>query len=188
MRNERDAYYTPKELTLALLERIDWREHQALEPFAGENHIADVLREKGYSITTGDIFKEAPVDHPGTDFFSRKADRAYQNHSAIITNPPYSIAPQCARRALMFSPRVAMLLRLSFLEPCQGTDSSYRIDLLEKLSRVIVLPRVSFIRGGKGTDSTTCAWFVWEPGDGSRELEIVYPAELERHLGQEMLL
>ena len=81
----------------------------------------------------------------------------------IITNPPYS-SLTClgiAQEALRYSKiGVALLLRLSFLEPTRSAGS--RGDWLKDNppDRLIVLPRYSYTRNGK-TDSVTTAWHIW---------------------------
>lgn len=95
----------------------------------------------------------------------------------IVTNPPFNLAHQILTCALDFAlDGVAMLLRLSFLEPTEQ-----RAHMLNRRppTRMLVLPRISFTGDGK-TDNVTCAWLVWsklvEPG-----IEVANP--LERHVG-----
>lgn len=203
-RNKNDAYYTPPALTRVLLKRLHadyWRntvvddeeegtrrKRLIAEPCAGDNWIDRELRAKGYQTVTGDIDPSKPVHYAGIDFFSKKAGRIYKGVDGIITNPPFSAAPRFVRRALEITPNVAVLLRLTFLEPCESRPESARADLLRKLARVIVLPRVSFYQGKSGTDSATCAWFIWrEHRYGSTNLEIVTEAELAEAAGQQKL-
>ena len=177
-----DAYYTPPELTRALLSRLGAIYPMTVaEPCAGQGWIARELLREGHDVITGDVADHPKLDHPGLDFLHPRAVRAYQEADAVITNPPFSAASEITRQALTITPRVAMLLRLTFLEPCLD-----RVDLLQSLARVIVLPRVSFITPGypgkAGTDSTTCAWFLW--GCERAPVEVVTKAELERLRGQ----
>jgi hypothetical protein len=83
----------------------------------------------------------------------------------VVTNPPFNLAHQILTCALDFALEgVAMLLRLSFLEPTEQ-----RAHMLNRRppTRMLVLPRISFTGDGK-TDNVTCAWLVWsnlvEPG------------------------
>jgi len=59
---------------------------------------------------------------------------------------------------------VAMLLRLSFLEPTAKVNP--RGPWLAECppSRLIVLPRCSYTGDGR-TDSVTTAWMIWLRGD-----------------------
>lgn len=191
-RNRLDAYFTPPELTTALVRRLrktpGWAPKEILtvaEPCAGDGWITHVLTAGGYSVISGDVDPERGTHYRGVNFLGGRALEVYRGVDAIITNPPYTGVAHYVRRALEITPRVAMLLRLSFLEPCDSRPGAARVDLLEKLGRVIVLPRVSFIHGKGGTDSTTCAWFLWGAGPGGpREIEFVTNAELARHRGQ----
>jgi hypothetical protein len=85
----------------------------------------------------------------------------------IVTNPPFRMADRILTLARQHATvGVALLLRLSFLEP---TDD--RVHTLTKAppDRLIVLPRISFTGDGK-TDSVTCAWMVWDI-DGNADLD-----------------
>lgn len=197
-RNKLDAYFTPPELTQALIDRWTWhRDHyfrqfrrpMITEPCAGDGWITREL-ESFADVTTGDIDPSREVDHKGLDFLNNKAvDEAFYAQDAIITNPPYSHAAPIARQALRVSRRVAMLLRITFLEGCEGDNKSARLDLLKGLARVIILPRVGFIHGGGGTDSVPSAWFIWEDDhEGPPQIEWVTKAELAQYAGQIALL
>ena len=203
-RNKLDAYFTPPALTRVLIDRLeassDWwgpnaeeedgtpiRKRVIAEPCAGDNWISSEFRGRGYQVVTGDVDPDRPVHYPGCDIFSERASKHYNGCDAIITNPPFSGAPLYVRRALEITDRVAMLLRINFLEPCEGFEWSSRVDLLKSLSRVIILPRVSFINGKRGTDSATCAWFIWDNGLGPTVLNVVSEAELAEAAGQQKL-
>lgn len=88
-------------------------------------------------------------------------------HSAAITK-------KANRRKLdqYFSPAaivgVAMLLRLSYLEPTK--DRGHWLND-HPPTQMIVLPRISFTGDGK-TDSVTCAWMIWhKQGKGTITIE-----------------
>lgn len=180
-----DQYFTPRCLTRALLTDIDARPMRVVEPCAGDGWISSELERAGHTVVAGDVDKHARVEHAGVDFFSQRATRLYEGCDAIITNPPFSAAPRCVRRARELAPLVIMLLRISFLEPCEKRESSRRDGLVQDLSRFIVLPRVSFYRGKRGSDSVTCAWFIWDQNHtGPRTFEIVTESELARYAGQ----
>jgi len=193
-RNEGDAYYTPPEVTRALLDRWDVPPLVG-EPCAGDNWITRVLEGPRRQVITADIRDDAPVNYPGVDILTLHPcnSHPFRCVEAIVSNPPYSLAAPIVRKALELCPRVAMFLRLSFLEGCEDKPESKRLDLLGRLSRVIVLPRVSFIQGKSGTDSSTCAWFIWdepEPGEARRPatIEWVSKADMARYAGQGVLI
>lgn len=180
-----DQYFTPPQLTQALLAHIDARPMRVGEPCAGDGWISRELERAGHTVVAGDVDKRALVDHSGVDFFSKRATGLYEGCDAIITNPPFSGAPRFVRRARELAPLVIMLLRISFLEPCQQQESSRRKELVQDLARFIVLPRVSFYRGKPGSDSVTCGWFVWDQRHtGPRTFDIVTESELALFAGQ----
>lgn len=183
-RIENDAYYTPPELTRAFLARMPWGRTDVstvAEPCAGDGWITRELKRYGYDTITGDIDDTRNVDFPGFSLLHPEARSVYEGADAVISNPPFTGASDIIRQAMAITPRVSMLLRLTFLEPCGD-----RVDLLQDLARVIVVPRVSFETPGRndkrGTDSVTCAWFLW--GCDPAPVEVVTREELEFHLGQ----
>jgi hypothetical protein len=188
-RNPFDQYWTPPELTRAFLRKFPLRPRMTIaEPFAGAGWISSELERRGHHVITGDIDPTRDVDHPGVDFLSRKADRVYDGVDAIVTNPPWSDAAACIRRALEFTPHVIALLRLSFLEPCvQGR--ARRADLVRRHSHHVVTPRVSFdqTKPTNDTDSVTSCWFVWgfrHDGRTQTTADVITESDLEAAKGQ----
>lgn len=167
MRRNLDAYYTPDWATRELLNityGLGLNEDDAiLEPCSGDGAIAKVLRETVKNVWKNDIDEGmwATYHRDATDplFWQECAT----NMDWIISNPPFSLAHSIVSQAVAAKPRwgVAMLLRLSFLEPTYE-----RGDWLEQNppSTIIVLPRISFTGDGK-TDSVTTAWFIWYTRD-----------------------
>lgn len=198
-------YYTPPWMTKALFLRLPLpalvasREEargtkaRILEPCAGPSYLARVLRDAGAQVTTGDLDPEVArlVDHTWDfpEWVRLKEQRGEvdpRQWDAVITNPPFHAGPACVEAAMRVSPVVAMLLRLSFLEPCGD-----RAHLLHGagLAHVIVLPRDGFIYPGKGKskggDTQTCAWFVWRRGyEGTARIEHVTAREMAELRGQ----
>lgn len=153
--NPLEFYETPRGLTIALLQRLQLH-GRVIEPCAGDHAITHLLQEHGLDVTTCDIDEAKSVD-----FIMDSAEKAnWENLPAAewtVSNPPFSRALEILKNAFEHSSvGVAMLLRLSFLEPCKPRDK-----WLAQFppSRIIVLPRVSF--DGNGNDTVTCAWFVW---------------------------
>lgn len=166
MRDGLDRYYTPAWPTEALLETFSpvrtrlTTPKRILDPCAGQGGIASVLREHGHHVITGDIDPEAPTDHHWDFAQARLHPERYLSRCGgkvdwIITNPPYCLAEAMVRAALAVSADVAMLLRVTWLEPCVS-----RFDLLDELAYVLTMPRISFTGDGS-TDSAAGAWFVW---------------------------
>lgn len=154
MRRPNDFYPTPEGATQKLLDRIqfDPKMMTSLEPCAGTGQISRLL---GPHCLTADIDPAmgammtadmTSIDHwPKVDW--------------VITNPPFEHARQFVENALISARSgVAMLLRLSFLEP---TRDRRTLLTTQPPNRLYILPRISFTGDGK-TDSITCAWMVWD--------------------------
>lgn len=160
-RHDNDAYYTHRPLIKALLDHVPIK-GVVCEPCAGEGHITKTLYlanpdliVRGFDLTAGWDATEprnwANIEHQwGTVDWT-------------VTNPPYR-QPDCQKiidNAWMHSKvGIAMLLRLSYLEPCNG-----RAKFLQNipLSHLLVFnPRPQFRTDTSGTDSCTVAWFVWQ--------------------------
>jgi hypothetical protein len=88
----------------------------------------------------------------------------------VVSNPPFNVASQIIPLAFEYAKvGIAMLLRLSYLEPCMDRDRWLRDHPPSKL---IVLPRISFTGDGK-TDNVTCAWMVWDKRSTTQEIIVV---------------
>lgn len=154
MRRRLDQYFSPRWATKVLT-----RHHNIagsiFEPCSGLNDIADELRQHG-RVLTNDIDPAMPADC--------HLDAADPNlwvgscYDWVISNPPFNVCQPIIEHAFVHSKiGMAMLLRLSYLEPCNNRAAFL---ILNPPDQVIVLPRISFTGNGK-TDSVTCAWFVW---------------------------
>jgi hypothetical protein len=109
------------------------------------------------------------IYHVG-DFLAATLDRTpwIPEHVAVcITNPPFSLAENFARRAIEITTRqsdgnVLMLLPLAFLET-PGRSVFHR----EHPSDIYPLARRPSFTGG-GTDARPYGWFRWSPDGGGR--------------------
>ena len=111
-----DLYETPEVATSALLraEPIPWT---IWEPACGRGAIVRKLRDTGRRVIATDLidYRSPYQDHAGRDFLLER--RAPDDVEMILTNPPGStLAALFAAHAVSLCPRVAMLLRLSFLK------------------------------------------------------------------------
>ena len=155
-RRQLDAYFTPTWATQELLKRVRIT-GAVLEPCVGDGAIAGVLGCYVPHVHTNDLDgnRLAGSHEDATD---ARWWASLPPVDWVVSNPPFGVAPKILPLAL---PRVrvgmAMLLRLSYLEPCEG-----RAGWLAENppAQLIVLPRISFTGDGK-TDSVTCAWMVW---------------------------
>jgi hypothetical protein len=150
-----------------------------LECCSGDMAIAKVLSLKlKRNILCNDIDRSRSAD----SYYDVAQSLSWQmlgNFDWVISNPPFNrqleIVPLALKNSLIGT---AMLLRLSYLEPCLNRCQLHA-DYPPK--RVIVLPRISFTGDGR-TDSVTACWIIWGNVE-ARPLEIVAPASFQRGLG-----
>jgi len=164
MRRKNDFYETSAFAVIELVKHINIK-GVLFECCAGKGAISIPLRMHYPTspIYTNDIDQSLPADQ----HFDATKKENWMHYTLptdnetidwTITNPPFNKAYKILVNAYEHSRLgVAMLLRLSFLEPTyerQDWLAEYPPDEL------IVLPRFSFTGDGK-TDSVTCAWFIW---------------------------
>jgi len=158
-----DAYETPPWATEALLDDLPCltKTTTVIEPCAGDLAIVRVLASHVGEIITRDI-------NPLTDAVElRDATEPWPRillpTTWVITNPPYNVAYAIMMAAWnaygTLEPNIALLLRLSWLEP---TVQKREFLVAHPPDRLIVLPRHSYTGTGK-TDSVTSAWMIWSP-------------------------
>lgn len=166
-----DFYGTPEGATKSLLTRVSIS-GSILECCDGAGAISSVLAaEEGISrIITNDLYPT----REGKDFYlDATAPASWRSFPAVewvVTNPPFALAPRIIPHALNHaSVGIAMLLRLTYLEPCEN-----RAGWLERNppSNLIVLPRISFTMDGS-TDNVTAAWMVWLRAKPASSIAIV---------------
>lgn len=157
-RIENDAYYTRRRFDVdVLLGAIALEGATIIEPCAGGHDLARYL--PGH-VVTNDII-------PGSDFRFDATDpaswRKFPAAQWVVSNPPFNQAHLIIPHAYEHATEgVAMLLRLSWLEPCENRAAWLEAHPLYSMH---VLPRFSFDGSGQ-TDSVTCAWMIWRKGAG----------------------
>jgi len=166
-RQKNDFYATPGWATRQLLKHYSGIEGVVFECCVGAGDIAGVLSENTRTVVvTNDIDQPRSADFHvdlSTPIGWRMLDPIDSMNDApadwIVTNPPFCHAPGLVPLAYEHvNVGIAMLLRLSFLEPCLN-----RSEFLTKHppTKLIILPRISFTGDGN-TDSVTCAWMIWD--------------------------
>lgn len=169
-RRPNDWYPTPAWATEILL-TVTGITGTVLEPCVGAGHIANVLRRREIDVMTNDLDPRFPADF---HMDALSADFAHRfRPDWVISNPPFVIADRLVPRCLeMAEWGVAMLLRLSWLEPTRAR--SYLLEHNPPTS-LVILPRISFTGDGQ-VDNVTTAWFVWdrrERNDGRQRIIVV---------------
>jgi hypothetical protein len=167
--------------TLALL-RAEPLPRTIWEPACGPGAIVRVLRDAGHRVIATDLvdYQSPDQDHAGRDFLLER--KAPDGVEMIVTNPPYKLAARFVAHALSLCPRVALLLRLSFLESGNEKTKAGRARLFAldggHLARVFVfIGRLPMMHrhgwtGNRTTNSVAFAWFVWERGyNGKPEID-----------------
>ena len=152
-----DFFPTPKWATQALVDHEPF-EGRIWECACGDGAMSEVLSSAGYDVMSSDLFDRG-YGEAGVDFLKHR--RKVEN---IVTNPPYNAAEGFLHNALeCASSKVALLLRLAFLEGKQRQNS---IFIPSPPSRVWVFSeRITFYPAGavrKGSGTTAYAWFVWD--------------------------
>lgn len=161
-RRARDFYQTPAWMTRALLHYVPEIGGTILEPCSGDQSIARELAAVGL-VFTNDIDPAARaawhLDAAEPDVYATVSP----GFDWIITNPPYSM-PTCTRIVAQSIAAarvgVAMMLRISFLEPTAYVNPRGPFHEANPPTRMLVMPRHSFTGNGK-SDSATTAWMIW---------------------------
>jgi hypothetical protein len=159
-----DIYETPEVATLALL-AVEPLPPTILEPACGRGAISKVLRSAGHTIIENDIVDYGLGQDSVQDFLNFKPAQAGVI-DAIVTNPPYRLAQDFVRHALTLSPRVFMLLRLTFFESERRKDVLDGAGLIRVhvfRNRLPMMHRDGWT-GNRVSNPTAYAWYVWQRG------------------------
>lgn len=160
-RVENDFYPTARVLTEKLIEEVEIK-GQVLEPCAGDGAIASLFNGS----ISNDLFPQADFEpdytFDSTDPESWEHWEANGGYDWVITNPPFNEASKILPLAWKYTQKgMAMLLRLSYLEPCDNR-ADWLKEYSDNLTNVIVFnPRPKFRKDTEGSDNVTVAWFVW---------------------------
>ena len=159
-----DFYPSPREAVEAFiaLER-PYLPTRLLEPACGNGAIVLPLREAGYTVHATDLVDRGCPDSRGeTDFLLPFA--VPDDIGGVVTNPPFKHAQAFVDKALGFSPYVAMLLRLSFLEgaarrPWFEASPLARVHVSSR--RLPMMHRDGW-NGPRSSSAIAFAWLVWD--------------------------
>jgi len=179
MRNKDDYYVTPhwviEEFLNAWLKADSFPSLRSiLDPCAGgdeKTHMSYphvIGKTFNIKIATNDIREDSPAD-THYDFLN---SCSLENHDLIITNPPFSLAMNFLKKALIVSERrVAMLFRLGFFGSKKRND--FWLNNMPKYC-FIHSRRPSFDGGGSdNSEYMHCVWALDEPKRDYTETRIL---------------
>jgi hypothetical protein len=176
--NGPDFYPTPAWATHALIQN-EYFSGTIWEAACGDGAMSRVLTKTGCKVYSSDLYDRGYGDG-GVDFLKTK--KRFDN---IVTNPPFHSAQEFAERAVrMANDKVALLLRLAFLE---GGHRARTIFSKTPPTRVWVFSeRITFYKAGaerKGSGTTAYAWFVWDKSeeDAATQLKWIEPGFRRRY-------
>lgn len=164
-----DLFPTPPWATRALfceaLNWPDWRHAVVWEPAAGLGTMSGVIAEFARDVIASDVHDYGVGHHIGS-FVGEGADviRDVKPIDWIITNPPFNLALEFARRAIDTADKgVALLVRSVWAEG----GERYR-ELFSKTPPTVIAQfceRVPMVAGRwdpTATTATSYAWFIWK--------------------------
>lgn len=151
-----DTLFTPPAAVMALL-TVEHFAGVGWDPASGSGNISKCFKPQ---LLSSDISTaEWVYGRRGVDFLQCRKDVDF-----IITNPPYVLATTFAEHALECADKVALLLRLQFLE----SRKRYQF-FKDHPPAVIYIPtgRIkcyspTYQGNGAGINSQSLAWFVWK--------------------------
>jgi hypothetical protein len=171
-RDPLDRYYTPVSATEPLLaylgDRLAGKVH---EPCCGADWIGRALRthEPVTHYLGTDIDRGRGADMPARDFL---VEEPFAGVDWYVSNPPFVIkvdgqtimASDFVKKMLATGASVAMLLRLTMLEPCKDRA---KILFDDPPTDLLILPRVHYINANNQNNCTS-AWFIWDREHGEK--------------------
>lgn len=166
-RRRHDFHETPKHYVTALARVIGVPRGHLYDPCVGTHNIQHYLPiGKGARWHTNDIDRKRTANtHLDA---RRRVSWGTLGYEWVITNVPFKSALPIVEHMLSYGKNVAVLVRLSFLEPTLTRRRFWRrLKTGRGMPTVIVLPRYSFRKNDRGkrqTDSVTCCWLVWQEG------------------------
>jgi len=173
-RNARDAYFTEPWVTRALLKAADlslppsWSLADCLvwEPACGDGRMAAEIAKTGHPVLCSDIHD---YGFPGTailDFIRDPAPAEWASPTgvaaAIVTNPPFDLAPDFIHRGLALTQpnrgKVAILQRHEFDAP----RANWPLFQPPFAAKLILHKRPRWSTEDKASPRFPYAWYLWD--------------------------
>jgi len=164
-RVENDFYATHPDSVKRLLEKIEI-DYPALEPACGQGHISKLLDES--RTTSTDLIYRGYGEKDSIDFLNH--DWGEKRFNTIITNPPFSLFLEFAKKALLMTDRYVIFFgKLQALEGVKRSgflmDSPLKtVYVFRKRQQPLRNGMTTDFRGKKLSNTMAFAWFVWEIG------------------------
>lgn len=163
-----DAYFTPPEMTVALMERQKFR-GVVWEPACGAGNMSEVVNRYGLPVVSSDVFN---YGFPGTIRHDFLTDRPTWWFDSVVTNPPYSgkvIRPWIKRACALNPERLALLLPVNgfadFIEPgLMGKMRLRRIIVFDRRRKSGATLKFKHANGNYFAHRWPSCWFVAEYG------------------------
>jgi hypothetical protein len=164
-RLDRDAYFTPKWVTEALLAAFPegYFGSPVWEPACGDGRMAEVLFEAGYCVCYSDIHEYGY----GAQYFKRldflRDPAPNSKFEAVITNPPFGTTARLfIQRALeVVKPqagKVAMLQRHEFDAPA----TNHPLFAWPFAAKLVLPRRPKWSDEDKASPRFPYAWYLWD--------------------------
>lgn len=175
-RKPADLYPTPVDGTESLIpvlkamKRPDGSPIKTIwEPACGDGRLARVLEWHGFEVISTDLRQYPGYGFGGLDFLCETPQDKWGwrtgDIDAIVTNPPFSLAEEFIRRAMLFTPNVAMLLKQTFWN-VGGRSRGLWFDHMPDLELKLTW-RLAFLASERGNSPLMdCMWAVWD-GDNA---------------------
>lgn len=181
-----DFFPTPPWATRALFEHAigAQRTHRGWDPACGDGAMYRPMCEYMLACAASDVH-DYGWGHSVHDFLQPFTPDGIAEAEWIITNPPFRLAEQFARRALALATHgVAMLVRSVFIESIGRYQGLFRETPPTVMAQFT--ERVAMVKGRldqNASSATAYCWLVWKNGAGnSSRLAWIPPcrATLER--------
>lgn len=178
---EENDFYATDPISIDKLLKVEKPFKHIYECATGEGHLAQRLKDNGYTVTTSDIIERNYKLDFVQDFLKMSATGLGLNEEYdILTNPPYKYAKEFVLKALSMikeNRKVYMFLKLTFLEGkarFKELFSKYPPQKIYVFSeRILCAKNADFKKMIDGGGSAIAyAWFVWQKGyNGKTEIE-----------------